>query len=109
MKMSSGLTPLKELNFITQATHCVTQSFSNDENRSYSVDHIDQKGRIWSASRTHGFSVFDPLLQQYEFKYYEPEDSEFGAYTLTVLEDTVDQQLIVSSDAGRGLFLYDLN
>jgi hypothetical protein len=88
-------------------SNCITQSFVNDDTKSYSVDHIDDQGRIWSGTREHGFKIYSPIMQQYEFLRYEDPESEFESYSRTILEDTLLNRLYVIGEASRGLHIYD--
>lgn len=88
-------------------TGCITASLKNEEKNWYSIEHIDSEGRIWSASLTDGFRIFNPLMQQFSIKNYEPAGSEYPSYTRKILEDTVRRHLVVITQASRGVFLMD--
>ncbi len=88
-------------------TGCITKSYRNTDETSYSIDHIDKMGRTWSASRKHGLRIYDPLFQQCERIWYESLDYENDAYTRKVLEDTARKKILIMASRGRGLYILD--
>ena len=89
-------------------TGCITQSFKNDEEQAFSVDHIDSRGRLWSGSRSNGFRIFNKLFQQSKHIYYEEiVDEKRPTYTRKILEDTIRKKLYVMSGMSRGMYILD--
>ena len=92
------------------STNCIT--FAKEHNRYekkwYTVEHIDQQGRMWSASINDGIRIYNPLMQQFDVLEFEPPDSRFHSLTRRIWEDTLRKQLFVATQSARGLFIFDL-
>ncbi|MEL7120247.1 MAG: histidine kinase [Bacteroidota bacterium] len=88
-------------------TNCITKTYTNTDKRSYSIDHIDKYQRIWSASKVHGFQMFNPVLQQVEKLRFVNEDSKFPSYAIKIIEDERKKRLFVAAHSSKGLYIYD--
>ena len=101
----------KGLQLYDTRNNCITESLSNDwlKKKWFSIEHIDQENRIWSASETDGLRIYNPLLQQFEIVQFESQNERKVSYTRRVVEDTVHQKIFVCPQSSRGLFVLDQN
>jgi streptogramin lyase len=103
------ISSVKGLQLYDSRKQCVTGIWKNDRHKKkwFSVELIDNKNRIWSASHTLGVLFYNPLLQQFQTNYYEDEESDYFSFTRKILEDTLRKRLYVLPQAGRGLYIFD--
>ena len=89
------------------ASNAIVKEYNNTESDWYSIDHIDDHGRIWSATHNKGLAIFNPLLQQYDIKYYQEFNMRYPSYTRELLEDKKRNRLYVITEYARGFFVLD--
>ena len=97
----------KGLQLYDLRTACITKSYINDEDNWYSIDHIDEAGRIWSISSYYGLRIFSPLLQQFKVLPYVSPDEKRSFLTRKILEDTLRKKLYVAAQSTQGLYVQD--
>lgn len=94
------------------STNCITKAYNNSrkQDKQYSIDYIDKGGRIWSYPfNKKGIYILNPLVQQYEFLYFDEKDSPYNSFTRRVVEDTLRQRIYVApSGISQGLPYYNL-
>ncbi|MCB9336573.1 MAG: histidine kinase [Lewinellaceae bacterium] len=91
---------------------CITHSFENDvvKKRWFAVDFIDRQGRIWSFHPRAGLRIYNPMMQQYEFSFYEEGDSPYDSFISRILEDTASGRLYVATPGfSKGFHFLDKN
>jgi ligand-binding sensor domain-containing protein len=86
----------------------IVKEYVNTDKNWYSIDHIDDKGRIWSATHNRGLYIFNPIFQQYKVSYYEEFDINYPSYTRKILLDSLNNKLYVASEYSKGLYIQDL-
>jgi ligand-binding sensor domain-containing protein len=89
---------------------CITKSYDNNIVKKiwYSVNHIDEKGRIWSKSPVRGLHIYNPDLQKVSKLYYKDIDDNLAHFSRKILEDTILNKLYVGAQISNGLYVLDL-
>ena len=98
---------VKGLQLYDTRTRCITATYQNKKGKKFGIGLMDREGRAWYGTTDEGIYIFNPLIQQYDFKYYEEEDSEFPSYATKIIEDTLRQKIYVSTSLSKGLYILD--
>ncbi|MEO0468020.1 MAG: histidine kinase [Bacteroidota bacterium] len=87
------------------STETIIESHLNTDQEWFSIEHLDQQNRIWSATRINGVYIYNPLMQQYPLLQYEPQD--LMAITRRTLLSEDERFLFVASQQASGLWIWD--
>lgn len=85
------------------------QSFKNDKGHFFAPElyFIDNEGHLWLGSST-GVFILNPVNQWVKNYFIDPLDEEHWYLTLSLFEDTLNNEILVGYGRGEGLHYFNL-